>query len=510
MNLVMQFRKVRGCHIPSKFTPYPYLCEQVCNHPDLFQRAEVITPYAFCAFAKSNITREKDVLFYPDIAKNPISLSLPRMFIEEGTLCGVPGESSFGTDSNILGSMMNIWLTDYIARSTTCKWIHHIVGLLDSNNIHAQRHFLSSRYSTSPLGKHITSSINHSYFDSCLRYMETIFSASSHPSLGRPKLLHAQSYTLTVILSHSEFAANSLLPKWQIRFPVLSSDLDVAEDLPPLSEIGNRYWQASCLSRPLITSCRIPLVVAPPIQVHVSDRSFIEAQARVSGAGDFEYLALFGLPPRLENSVEAYDELLKHVPVIPPRGLLSASGLDQLPRSPTIVPEPQSLISDSAKLARLDSLLDKLKPGGHRVLIYFQMTRMIDLMEEYMSFRKHKYLRLDGSSKLEDRRDMVIEWQTKFAIPTRFCCATSANMLSSPDIFVFLLSTRAGGLGINLTAADTVIFYDHDWNPSNDSQAMDRAHRLGQTRQVTVYRLITKGTIDERIVQLARVKKDVS
>jgi DNA helicase INO80 len=72
-----------------------------------------------------------------------------------------------------------------------------------------------------------------------------------------------------------------------------------------------------------------------------------------------------------------------------------------------------------------------------------------------------------------------------------------------------LLSTRAGGLGINLTAADTVVFYDHDWNPSNDAQAMDRAHRLGQTRQVTVYRLITKGTIDERIVQLARVKKDV-
>jgi DNA helicase INO80 len=197
---------------------------------------------------------------------------------------------------------------------------------------------------------------------------------------------------------------------------VLSSDLDVPEDLPSLSEIGSRYWQASCLSRPLVASCRIPLVVAPPIQVHVSDRSFMEAQARVSGAGDFEYLALFGLPPRLENSIEAYDELLKHVPLVPPRGLLSTSGRGQLPRSPTIVPEPQRLISDSAKLARLDSLLDQLKAGGHRVLIYFQMTRMIDLMEEYMTFRKHKYLRLDGSSKLEDRRDMVIEWQTKSAI----------------------------------------------------------------------------------------------
>jgi chromatin-remodeling ATPase INO80 len=84
------------------------------------------------------------------------------------------------------------------------------------------------------------------------------------------------------------------------------------------------------------------------------------------------------------------------------------------------------------------------------------------------------------------------------------------SYMRRPEYFVFLLSTRAGGLGINLTAADTVVFYDHDWNPSNDAQAMDRAHRLGQTRQVTVYRLITKGTIDERIVQLARVKKDVS
>jgi len=86
---------------------------------------------------------------------------------------------------------------------------------------------------------------------------------------------------------------------------------------------------------------------------------------------------------------------------------------------------------------------------------------------------------------------MVQEWQTR------------------PDLFIFLLSTRAGGLGINLTAADTVIFYDSDWNPSNDAQAMDRAHRLGQSKQVTVYRLVTAGTIDERILQLARNKKNV-
>jgi len=116
---------------------------------------------------------------------------------------------------------------------------------------------------------------------------------------------------------------------------------------------------------------------------------------------------------------------------------------------------------------------------------------MIDLMEEYLTYRNYKYCRLDGSTKLEDRRDTVHDFQTR------------------PDIFIFLLSTRAGGLGINLTSADTVIFYDSDWNPTIDSQAMDRAHRLGQTRQVTVYRLITQGTIEERIRKRALQKEEV-
>ena len=151
----------------------------------------------------------------------------------------------------------------------------------------------------------------------------------------------------------------------------------------------------------------------------------------------------------------------------------------------------QRFVTDSGKLAKLDQLLRQLKNGGHRVLLYFQMTRMIDLMEEYLTYRNYKYLRLDGSTKLEDRRDTVADFQTK------------------PEIFIFLLSTRAGGLGINLTAADTVIFYDSDWNPTIDSQAMDRAHRLGQTKQVTVYRMITRGTIEERIRKRALQKEEV-
>jgi len=155
------------------------------------------------------------------------------------------------------------------------------------------------------------------------------------------------------------------------------------------------------------------------------------------------------------------------------------------------LPDKSTLLSDSGKLSALDRLLTQLKQNDHRVLIYSQMTKMIDILEEFMNFRQHNYIRLDGSSKISDRRDMVNDFQSK------------------NDIFAFLLSTRAGGLGINLTAADTVIFYDSDWNPTVDQQAMDRAHRLGQTRQVTVYRLVTKGTIEEKILNRAREKSEI-
>lgn len=102
------------------------------------------------------------------------------------------------------------------------------------------------------------------------------------------------------------------------------------------------------------------------------------------------------------------------------------------------IPDKQTLITDASKLAYLDGLLTRLKAQNHRVLIYSQMTRVIDLLEEFMWHRKYRYMRLDGSSKISARRDMVADFQNR------------------EDIFVFLLSTRAGGLGINLTAADTV------------------------------------------------------
>ena len=132
--------------------------------------------------------------------------------------------------------------------------------------------------------------------------------------------------------------------------------------------------------------------------------------------GPLESLTLYGLPVNLRDSPVAYAAYESKLPSAPPCGLLGNSGLDQLPLSTMQVPDGRRLIYDSAKLAHLDTLLQELKAGDHRVLIYFQMTRMMDLMEEYLIYRQHKYIRLDGSSKLEDRRDMVMDWQTRFVL----------------------------------------------------------------------------------------------
>lgn len=150
-----------------------------------------------------------------------------------------------------------------------------------------------------------------------------------------------------------------------------------------------------------------------------------------------------------------------------------------------------SLIKDSSKLAYLDRLLHRFHTAGMKALIFCQMTKMLNLLEEYLQYRKYTYLRMDGTSQISERRDRVHKFQT------------------NKDIFIFLLSTRAGGLGVTLTAADAVVFFDNDWNPTMDAQAADRAHRIGRREDVNVYRLITKGTIEERIVRRAKQKNSV-
>ncbi|KAH1119521.1 hypothetical protein GLYMA_17G217300v4 [Glycine max] len=149
----------------------------------------------------------------------------------------------------------------------------------------------------------------------------------------------------------------------------------------------------------------------------------------------------------------------------------------------------KQFLESSGKLQLLDKMMVKLKEQGHRVLIYSQFQHMLDLLEDYCVYKHWQYERIDGKVGGAERQVRIDRFNAKNS--SRFC---------------FILSTRAGGLGINLTTADTVIIYDSDWNPHADLQAMARAHRLGQTNKVMIYRLITRGTIEERMIQITKKK----
>lgn len=158
---------------------------------------------------------------------------------------------------------------------------------------------------------------------------------------------------------------------------------------------------------------------------------------------------------------------------------------------------PGSSVNDliwrtAGKFELLDRILPKFKATGHRVLMFFQMTAIMDIMEDYMRYKGIQFLRLDGSTKADDRSDLLKQF----------------NAPDSP-YFCFLLSTRAGGLGLNLQTADTVIIYDSDWNPHQDLQAQDRAHRIGQKNEVRILRLISSNSVEEKILERAQFKLDM-
>ncbi|KAF7703798.1 Enhancer trap locus-like protein 1 [Cucumispora dikerogammari] len=162
---------------------------------------------------------------------------------------------------------------------------------------------------------------------------------------------------------------------------------------------------------------------------------------------------------------------------------------------------PQNFVKNSCKLVYLANLLPKLKAEGHKCLIYFQMTRMITIFESFINnfglltnnteYKDFQYLRLDGTDSTSSRKLLVDEFSV------------------NENIFIFLLSTRAASVGLNLVSADTVIFYDSDWNPTVDMQAEDRVHRIGQTRPVTIYKLKVKNTIEEQVEKIGILKQEL-
>ncbi|KAM3685410.1 hypothetical protein ACJW31_11G115400 [Castanea mollissima] len=175
---------------------------------------------------------------------------------------------------------------------------------------------------------------------------------------------------------------------------------------------------------------------------------------------------------------------------------------------PGIEPEPfeegEHLVQASGKLMILDQLLQKLHNSGHRVLLFAQMTHTLDILQDFLELRKYSYERLDGSVRAEERFSAIRSFSGQ---------SIKGSLNSGSDqngAFVFMISTRAGGVGLNLVAADTVIFYEQDWNPQVDKQALQRAHRIGQMNHVLSINLVTRHTVDEVIMRRAERKLRLS
>ena len=202
---------------------------------------------------------------------------------------------------------------------------------------------------------------------------------------------------------------------------------------------------------------------------HILTKNFAALNKGVAGQGQFSLL----------NIAMELKKASNHPFLFPGAEVITDNREEQL----------KGLIMNSGKMVLLDKLLSRLKSDGHRVLIFSQMVRMLDILSDYLVLRGYTYQRLDGSVGSEARKKAIEHY----------------NAEGSPD-FAFLLSTKAGGLGLNLETADTVIIFDSDWNPQNDLQAMARAHRIGQKNHVNVYRFVSKGTIEEEILDRAKKK----
>ncbi|KAK9461892.1 SNF2 family N-terminal domain-containing protein [Lipomyces oligophaga] len=430
MNLVMQFRKV-------------------CNHPDLFERSDTKSPFALTRFAQTgSFMREGHFIDVHYSVKNRLTFQLPKIMFDE--CIGPDREGESGFRGRYLDHLLNIWEADYISEN-------------DSDN---------GAFSWLKFVDETANSVSRAFHDNIVT--RAVTASQEHKSMIRHTALEVESSERSFLLLPRRSEVDRELATMLIE--------DVTGGLNRASEAYAHEHNLHKME-PLYD----PAVVAPPVDMNCSQAGFAPYWNDILFSMKTRAM-LFPASVRTEIGLIEKGVSMDKYPVT---NLLPQPSSDLFGYSPIRIPPISKLVTDSGKLLKLDSLLAELKANDHRVLVYFQMTKMMDLMEEYLGYRQYKYVRLDGSSKLSDRRDLVNDWQTK------------------PELFVFLLSTRAGGLGINLTAADTVIFYDSDWNPTIDSQAMDRAHRLGQTKQVTVYRLLVRGTIEERMRDRAKQKMHV-
>ncbi|CAN6484002.1 unnamed protein product [Victoria cruziana] len=478
MNIVIQLRKV-------------------CNHPELFERNEGNTSFYFGEIPNSLLPPpfgELEDVHYAG-SHNPIKYEIPKLVYQETLGDAKLPQSIMGrkVHSEVPERLFNIYSPENIYKSA----IQQSEGFAQSIPVNSGTFGFSRLIGLSPDEFSYLAKV--SVFGRLLfaimtwdrKYLDEIIDSFLESEKSNLQLEGLGKATIKAVTRMLLLPARSDLSLLRRKFATGPGNA-------PYEELVTSHHDRFMSNMKLISSTYtfIPRGRAPPVDVHCSDRSFAyqlleelhHPWLKRLFVG-FARTSEFNGPRRSLKSHHLIQEIDAELPIVQPVLQLTYKIFGSSPPMQSF--DPAKMLTDSGKLQTLDILLKRLRAENHRVLLFAQMTKMLNILEDYMNYRKYRYLRLDGSSTIMDRRDMVRDFQRR------------------NDIFVFLLSTRAGGLGINLTAADTVIFYESDWNPTLDLQAMDRAHRLGQTKEVTVYRLICKETVEEKILQRASQKSTV-
>eukprot|EP01130_Rhizamoeba_saxonica_P001284 TRINITY_DN11164_c0_g1_i1.p1 TRINITY_DN11164_c0_g1~~TRINITY_DN11164_c0_g1_i1.p1 ORF type:complete len:1260 (+),score=260.68 TRINITY_DN11164_c0_g1_i1:53-3832(+) len=458
MNLVMQFRKI-------------------CNHPEILESKEskllwkTESPFSFVNTSIDKYTKHNPDVLITNHFRNPIVYNVPRIVYNEGI---------FHRFVNKLCTGMTNEFED--------KWLFNKLSIFTPEYIHS---------TMQPDNKSDCWSFSR-FIDMTPAEIHEIWSTDN--TLARTVI---NFYSIKRAEQLRYYIDNEFEDEYLKNIPINSyakllipninkTSIDATRNLNILSDIIKDHNERIYDNRSLlkISQCYLPKVIAPAIDDFCSDPKY-ELNKRLFLSNGW-MKSLLGIPSNTHDHLRVVSSKKfvnrKVIENTPQHGILKAE-YDVIGTNTLKIPGKYSMMKDSGKLRILSRLLKELKNGGHKVLIYSQMTRMLDILTDFILRLGYMYVRLDGQSKMDDRRESVNQFQ------------------NDDNVFIFLLSTRAGGLGINLTAADTVIFYDSDWNPMADAQAMDRAHRLGQTRDVTVYRLVTKNTVEERILLRAEQKQ---
>jgi SNF2 family DNA or RNA helicase len=402
---------------------------KVCNHPDLFEGRPIVSPFSFGR------------IFYP----------VPKLIVH--VLDKRPFESVdlFLMGLDLATEEANGWAgsaSDAVSRrlSSTACIVEELANVRD-----------------------------HDFLPSCLAH-EYNAESSSGAALDASVLAAAA--------RRSTLRRHALMSEWQTRRRgMVGADVIAATTMTTSSLLGAVHalrsgrWDAC-------TSIGMSAV-----------RSYAELMPRTDSMSE-KFISV--VRPVVASAVEMRhvgDDVQHRIDMLLAKDLaVTAAPLRQMFRSYDVrsvvtLPDTRLIQWDCGKLQILDVLMRRLKREGHRVLVFTQMTRVLDVLESFLNLHAHRYLRLDGGTKAEERQKLV----ERFNTDTR--------------VFCMILTTRAGGLGLNLTGADTVVFYDTDYNPSMDAQAQDRAHRIGQTKPVHIYRLVSAQTVEENILRRAQQKR---